>query len=310
MEHLQEIHRLQKLAGIKINEISNDINESEEDSIAKNALLKVLDKSKVKDKIDKNQIKQLDLNKEPEEVKNEESEVINESVVGTIATIITIAGLIPVVLEAIGGGINKAKQTFSLSDEEKNELKILNQKIEDAKKQKDHYDKKTGISTAFGIKPPKEGDKEDLIRYKKEKKAKKQENKWSEIIHSLKKEKDEKFGSKIGNKIKHFGHGFHSRYIKIISKLLKGIAWIAHISGAKNNVLYTKEETRKKLAEAIYLIIMISAAGVGLVSSHTVHVAISAINGKVSFGAVWAAIEALKSGKTTSEAIEIAAEKI
>jgi hypothetical protein len=125
-----------------------------------------------------------------QEPTEEEKAKVDES---AILTAITIAGLIPPALNLVGSIANKAKQMFGLSDEEQAELAKLNKHIEDMEKYIENLDKKNS---------PKE--EEERSR-----------------LEQAKKQRDEKFGTKIGNMAKHAGHGLHELYTRPIRKMLQ-----------------------------------------------------------------------------------------
>jgi len=55
---------------------------------------------------------------------------------------------------------------------------------------------------------------------------------------------------------------------------------------------------------------MLSAAGINLITPHAVHTIIGTLGGEVNFSSIWTGVEAMKSGKSTVEAIKIAAEQV
>ena len=174
-----------------------------------------------------------------QEPTEEEKTKVDESAV-TLA--ITIAGLIPPALNLVGGIANKAKEMFGLSDEEKIELEKLDKLIKGKEKYIEDLDVKDS---------PKE----------KEERGK---------IEALKKQRDEKFGTKIGNMAKHAGHSLHEAYTYPIRKMLQFIAWTAEMFGKKTKL--QDEKYREKLANIIYATAMFSVAGYG-VASHIKHLA-------------------------------------
>ena len=174
-----------------------------------------------------------------QEPTEEEKAKVDES---AILTAITIAGLIPPALNLVGGIANKAKEMFGLSDEEQAELAKLNKHIEDMEKYIENLDKKNS---------PKE--EEERSR-----------------LEQAKKQRDEKFGTKIGNMAKHAGHSLHEAYTYPIRKMLQFVAWTAEKFGKKTKL--QDEKYREKLANIIYAAAMLTVAGFG-VAAHIKHLA-------------------------------------
>lgn len=176
----------------------------------------------------------------PDQEPTEEEKAKVDEAAATLA--ITIAGLIPPALNLVGSIANKAKQMFGLSDEEQAELAKLNKHIEDMEKYIENLDKKNS---------PKE--EEERSR-----------------LEQAKKQRDEKFGTKIGNMAKHAGHSLHEAYTYPIRKMLQFVAWTAEKFGKKTKL--QDEKYREKLANIIYAAAMLSVAGYG-VASHIKHLA-------------------------------------
>ena len=176
----------------------------------------------------------------PDQEPTEEEKAKVDEAAATLA--ITIAGLIPPALNLVGSIANKAKQMFGLSDEEQAELAKLNKHIEDMEKYIENLDKKNS---------PKE--EEERSR-----------------LEQAKKQRDEKFGAKIGNMAKHAGHSLHEAYTYPIRKMLQFVAWTAEKFGKKTKL--QDEKYREKLANIIYAAAMLSVAGYG-VASHIKHLA-------------------------------------
>jgi len=176
-----------------------------------------------------------------QEPTEEEKAKVDEAAV-TLA--ITIAGLIPPALNLVGSVANKAKQMFGLSDQEQKELKELEKKIEFTEDLIKKADKST-----FG--EPNAEERQARAR-----------------LERLKKEKDEKFGTKIGNMAKHAGHSLHEAYTYPIRKMLQFVAWTAEKFGKKTKLQDGKY--REKLANIIYAATMLSIAGYG-VAAHIKH---------------------------------------
>ena len=175
-------------------------------------------------------------NQEPTE---EEKAKVDESAV-TLA--ITIAGLIPPALNLVGYVANKAKEMFGLSPEEQVELAKLDKLISGKEKYIEDLDVKNSPE-------------EDEERSK---------------LEQLKKQRDEKFGTKIGKMAKHAGHSLHEAYTYPIRKMLQFVAWTAEKFGKKTKL--QDEKYREKLANIIYAATMFTIAGVG-VASHIKHLA-------------------------------------
>lgn len=169
---------------------------------------------------------------------SEEKKIDEEAI--TLA--ITIAGLIPPALNLVGNVANKAKQMFGLSDEEKVNLEKLNKLIKGKEKYINNLDKKNDP------------------REKKER----------ELLNQLIKQKDEKFGTKIGNMAKHAGHSLHEAYTFPIRKMLQFVAWTSEKFGKKTKL--SDEKYRERLANIIYATVMLSIAGFGI-ASHITHLA-------------------------------------
>jgi len=156
-----------------------------------------------------------------------------------IATAFTIMGLIPIIMNGLGWVLDGINQKFLLSDSEKIELEGLEIAIAIAK------DRKKRIN------------KQDSTYSDDEKKLEK-------IIKELEEEKEEKFGSKLGSLFKEGAHAVHEIYLGPIKLLLSTIAWTAGKFGKKIKI--QDEAYRDKVAEIIYAVVMISAAGAGVVS--------------------------------------------
>jgi hypothetical protein len=118
-----------------------------------------------------------------------------------------------------------------------------------------------------------------------------------EKIEALKKQRDEKFGTKIGNMAKHAGHSLHEAYTYPIRKMLQFIAWTAEMFGKKTKL--QDEKYREKLANIIYATAMFSVAGYG-VASHIKHL--------VGVGPVLTTLaDGVKAGKSIADIVKDAA---
>jgi len=262
---IQEAKRLQKLAGIitedQLNESEILFEETVSDENIENAIAKVL-------KIDPSKV---DLDKiEKEEPSEEDIKDLKESIA---LTAITIAGLIPPALELVGSTTNWVKRNFALSDQEKKELDILNQKIKDKEKEIELLDKNDD--------PKEENAREELS--------------------TLIKQKDELYGTEFGTKMKEWGHKLHHAYTWPIRKMLDGLAWwekLKHqVYGDSFKLTKIQDKKfREKLANIIYATIMLGIAGFG-VASHLKHL--------VGVGPVLTTIaDGVKAGKSTAEIVQ------
>ena len=173
----------------------------------------------------------------PEELDKEEDKIEE---VG-LALAITIAGLIPPALELVGNVTNKAKQMIGLSDQEKKELAELNKKIEFTEELIQKADKSTTGDVSAS-----------------ERQARRR-------LERLKKEKDEKFGTKFGNWAKHAGHSLHHAYVTPIRKMFEYVAKFT-----KKDSKLRDEDYREKLSNIIYAATMMGVAGYGI-ASHINH---------------------------------------
>lgn len=170
----------------------------------------------------------------PEEAKS--STDTNEAV---IATALTVAGLIPIILNGLGVFINFIKQKFGLSNDEKAELERLDSLIKFKKVKLKAINKQDDTYTDS-------------------------EEKLEKEIEELKEERLKKFGAKLGKFFIHAGHDLHEAYIGQIEDVLSGVAWTAGKFGKKLKI--QDEGYRKKVAEIIYSVIMVVAAGTGIIS--------------------------------------------
>jgi hypothetical protein len=201
-----------------------------------------------------------------QEPTEEDKAKVDESAV-TLA--ITIAGLIPPALNLVGSIANKAKQMFGLSPEEQAELAKLDKLISGKEKYIEDLDVKNS---------PKEEEERSKLE-------------------QLKKQRDEKFGTKIGNMAKHAGHSLHEAYTYPIRKMLQFVAWTAEMFGKKTKL--QDEKYREKLANIIYATAMFGVAGYG-VASHIKHL--------VGVGPVLTTLaDGVKAGKSVVDIVKDAA---
>jgi hypothetical protein len=148
---------------------------------------------------------------------------------------ITIAGLIPPALTLVGNIANKAKQRWGLNDKEKEILAQFNKKIEEKKELIAKLDKQNNRS---------------------------REEKERELLDQLIKQRDQKFGTKLGNMAKELAHSLHEAYTLPIRKMLQFAAWTADKFGKKTKLL--DEKYREKIANIIYATVMFGIAGYGI----------------------------------------------
>ena len=146
--------------------------------------------------------------------KESEGENVDEAVLTTVLTAITIAGLIPPALNLLGNITNATSRAFKLTDEEKEDYDRLSREIKDAS-----------------------GDKKV----------------------ALKKELDEKYGSKVGNWFKNAGTGLHHKYTSPIRKMLNFAGKFAK----EGSSLKDKEKNEVR-ANIIYAVLMAGVAGFGI----------------------------------------------
>jgi hypothetical protein len=178
-----------------------------------------------------------------QEPTDQEKKQVDEELVSMVLLGVTIAGLIPPALQLVGNLTNKTKQLVGLTPEQKKELARLDELIAGKKKYIQDLDKKNN---------PKQ---------------------WQEVeeLEKLEKEKDEKFGTIVGNWAKHAGHTLHHWYTVPIVKFLKMVAWTQAKFGKKGGKLQD-EGYRQRLANVIYAVIMLGVASYGIIS-HIRHLA-------------------------------------
>ena len=150
-----------------------------------------------------------------------------------LTTVVTIVGLIPIMMEAIGGLSNWIARNTGKNKAEIAQLKIFNAKIEE---------------------------KEKLIK-KLDKKDNKREAREREILKKLIDQRDNIWGSDFGQWMKHSAHKLHGAYVFPIKKVLAGIAFFQK-KGAK----LKDPKYREKVANVLYAITMAGIAGAGILS--------------------------------------------
>jgi hypothetical protein len=228
----KEFLRMQQLAGL-INENqykNNVIFEGEEaetaDKIPDNILAIVAKATKQPAE----KVKQI--------VKQKESSTEDQVDESLTLTSITIAGLIPLAMESIGGLANWISRNTGKNPSQIAQLKKFNEKIEE---------------------------KEKLIK-SLDKKDAKSEMRERELLANLKKQRDDIWGSDFGQWMKEKAHKLHHIYTWPIRTLLKTIGFFTGSKNLKN------KEFREKLANILYAITMTGVAGAGILT-HLGHLA-------------------------------------
>lgn len=231
-----------------------------------------------------------------EKKEGEEAEKTNE---GAILLAITIASLIPVCMEAVGGLSNLLKQKFSINLDDKQiaNLKRMNDAIATYNKilskgtgkfSGKEYDMKTfseisnilskelanpelafgkGYEDDHGHKTNEEveaeGDTTEEMgkgdTTKSMEKVVSAESQIKKEIAKLKKFRDKIFGSNFGNWMKEKGHALHHAYTAPIRAVLWTIS-----KATKSSSKLRDEKFREKAANVIYAITMVGLAGYGI----------------------------------------------
>lgn len=151
-----------------------------------------------------------------------------------VTTVITIVGLIPIMLEAIGGLSNWISRNTGKSEKEWAQLQKMNALI----------DKKKTLVKKF-----------DKLNDEKN------EEKQRVIVKKLITDRDNRFGSDFGQWMKHSAHKLHDVYVSPIKKVLEGIAFFT-----KKDSKLKDPEYREKVANVLYAITMAVIAGAGILS--------------------------------------------
>ena len=151
-----------------------------------------------------------------------------------VMTAITIAGLLPTIMEAIGGLSNWIARNTGKSKKQIAQLKKFNAKIEE---------------------------KEELVKKLDKANDKKNEEKQRSIIKKLIEERDNRWGSDFGQWMKTAAHKLHSAYVFPIKKILAGIAFFQ-----KKDARLKDPKYREKVANVLYAITMAIVAGAGILS--------------------------------------------
>lgn len=191
-----------------------------------------------------------------------EEEDLNESLA------ITFALALPMILEAGGSLINLIKRNFGLDKKKMEEYKKWDLEYEQLKKEIGEHKKSLN-----SLSNPSEKTKHEEMM---------------ERLKKMKEERDEKFGTKIGEKLTHAGHSLHRVYTGPIRALLWGISKFTPPDSKLR-----KKEIRDKIANIVYAVLMVGYAGYGVWHS------ISHLSG-VSEAAT-AILDGTKGGKSVSE---------
>ena len=196
--------------------------------------------------------------------KEKEKETVSEDKVdeGLVAAIVTIVGLIPLAMEVLGGLSNWISRNTGKSEAEIAQLKSFNKKIEEKEKYIKSLDKKDD----------------------------KREMKEREALKSMKKQRDNIWGSDFGQWMKEWSHKLHKVYTWPIRTFLKGYGWVAGIDGLKD------KKTREKVANILYVITMATIGGT-LAISH-----LSSLHGVGPF--LQGIGDGVKSGKSITDIVK------
>lgn len=191
-----------------------------------------------------------------------EEEDLNESLG------ITLALALPMILEAGGSLANLIKRNFGLDEKKMEEYKNWEFEYEKLKKEiGEHKKSLTSLSN-----PSEKTKHEEML----------------ERLKKMKEERDEKFGSKVGEKLTHAGHSLHKVYTGPIRALLWGVSKFTSPTSDLR-----KKEIRDKIANIVYAALMVGYAGYGVWHS------VSHLSG-VSEAAT-AILDGTKGGKSVSE---------
>jgi len=178
--------------------------------------------------------------------KESEGENVDEAILSTVLTGITILGLIPPALKLIGKLTNATSRAFKLTDDEKEDYNLLSLQIKNSS-----------------------GDEKE----------------------ALETERDEKYGSKVGNWFKDAGTDLHHKYTAPIRKMLNFAGKFAK----EGSSLKDKEKNEVR-ANIIYAVLMAGIAGFGI-WSHIGHLkGIAPVAGFIA--------DSVKGGKSIASIIE------
>ena len=169
-----------------------------------------------------------------EKVISGQEKVTEEELNEIVLTAITIVSLIPVMMKAIGGLSNWIARNTGKNKAEIAQLQKFNAKIEE---------------------------KEKLIKTLDKKEDKKREDREREILQDLIDERDDAWGSDVGQWMKEYAHKLHKLYTFPIRKLLQGIAFFQKKGSPLKDSKY-----REKIANILYAATMAGVAGVGILS--------------------------------------------
>ena len=168
-----------------------------------------------------------------EKIVTGKEEVTEEELNEAVMTAVTIVGLIPTMMEAIGGLSNWITRNTGKNPQQIAKLKKINKAIEE---------------------------KEEYIK-KLDKKDSKKEFIERDRLKKLIKLRDDTWGSDFGQWMKSAGHKLHKAYVWPIKKLLQGIAFFQKKGSRLKDPKY-----REKVANVLYAITMAIVAGVGILS--------------------------------------------
>jgi hypothetical protein len=166
---------------------------------------------------------------------SEEEKQVNEDAMSNITLGITIAGLIPVLLDSVAWIANRYKPR-GLSPEEQIELKKLDKAI----KEKEKYIKNLDVKN-----DPKENKERERLEH---------------LLHI----KDEKYGNKLAYIATVAAHSLHEEYVYPIKKILQFTAWTAEKFGKKTKL--SDPKYREKIANIVYAVFMFGLGGYGVLS--------------------------------------------
>ena len=165
-----------------------------------------------------------------------EEENLNESIG------ITLALALPMLLEAGGSLLDLIKRKFGLNEEQLKEYKKWSSEYNKTKEELKLHKKSPG-----GTSSPQGKQKQEELVQKLEK---------------MKKERDEKFGTQVGEKLTEAGHKLHKIYTSPIRALLWTISRFLPSTSELR-----KKQIREKVSNIIYAILLIGYAGHGILHS-------------------------------------------
>ena len=201
-----------------------------------------------------------------EKIVTGKEEVTEEELNEVVMTAVTIVGLIPTMMEAIGGLSNWIARNTGKNPQQIAKLKKINKAIEE---------------------------KEEYIK-KLDKKDSKKEFIERDRLKKLIKLRDDEWGSDFGQWMKKYAHKLHHVYTWPIRKLLQGIAFVQ--SFFKKDSKLKDPKYREKVANILYAITMAGVAGAGILS-HLGH-----LNGVAAVSATIA--DGVKEGKSIADIVK------